>query len=102
LRRDRRLLLALILFSAALVAGIIQAWIIRLYITAAVMGGGDYWDHFVGVFGGRSVANRPNSFCFDYCAPALPFIAGWIAISAFVGGVFAVLLAWLKPARLSL
>ena len=94
--RDKRLLVALILFSIALGAGLIQAWIIRHYITAAVMGG-EYWDEFVSVFGGEAPARGPNIFCFDYCAPDLPFIAGWAALSAFLGGAFFVLLAWWKP-----
>jgi hypothetical protein len=96
LRRDKRLLVALILFGIALGAGLVQAWIIRLYITAAVMGG-EYWDHFISVFGGMSPAKGPNTFCFDYCAPDLPIIAGGVALSGFLGGAFFVTLAWWKP-----
>lgn len=96
MRRDKRLPAALILSGIALVSGLIQAWIVRSYITAAVMGG-EYWDHFVSVFGGKTPSRGPNTLCFDYCAPDLPFIAGWVALSAFLGGAFFVLLAWWKP-----
>lgn len=93
--RDRRLLVALILFLIALVAGLIQAWIIRLYITAAVMGG-SYWDHFIDLFGLEPVVG-PNQVCFDYCAPSLPFVAGWIGIVAFFAGWGVLASAWWRP-----
>ena len=88
LKRDRRLLVALMLFLAALIASLIQAWIVNLYIVAAVMGGG-YWDHFIELFGLDPIVG-PNQFCFDYCAPTLPFLAGWIGIIAFLSGCLTV------------
>ncbi|WP_427964229.1 hypothetical protein [Altererythrobacter sp.] len=97
MKRDRRLLIALLLFLAATVAAIIQSWIVSMYIVAAVMGGG-YWDQFIEFFGLEPITG-PNQACFDYCAPTLPFIAGWIAIGGFVIGCILVAHAWWKPER---
>ena len=97
LKRDRRLLIALMLFLAAALAGVIQAWIVNRYIVAAVMGGG-YWDQFIELFDLEPITG-PNQACFDYCAPSLPFFAGWIALGAFVGGCIFVAHAWWKPER---
>lgn len=93
--RDRRLMIALVLFFVALIAGVIQAWIIRLYLTAAVMRG-EYQDHFTDLFGLKPVVG-PNQVCFDYCAPSLPFVAGWIGITAFISGVMVLAFAWWRP-----
>jgi len=97
MKRDRRLLIAMLLFLVAVIAGLIQAWIINLFIVAAVMGGG-YWDHFIELFGLDPITG-PNQACFDYCAPSLPFIAGWIGIFAFLAGCSMVAYAWWKPKR---
>ena len=95
--RDRRLLIALLLFLVALLAGLIQAWIVNLYIVAAVMGQ-PYWDHFIDMFGLEPIAG-PNQACFGYCAPSLPLAAGLIAIVAFLAGWIMVGYAWWKPNR---
>lgn len=87
----------MLLFLTALVAGIFQAWIVNLYIVAAVMGQ-QHWDHFTDFFGVDPVAG-PNQVCFDYCAPSLPFVAGGIGIAAFLAGSVLVALAWWKPQR---
>jgi len=89
--------MALLLFLIALVAGIIQAWIVNLYIVAAVMGQ-QHWDQFTDFFGVDPVV-EPNQVCFDYCAPSLPFVAGWIGIASFLVGSILVAFAWWKPAR---
>ncbi len=96
--RDRRLLMAMLLFLAALIAGLIQTWIVHLYIVAAVMGGQAYWDHFVDLFGLDPVT-VPGQICFDYCAPDLPFVAGWIGIAAFLAGWIILGFAWWKSKR---
>jgi len=93
--RDRRLMIALVLFFVSLIAGFIQAWIIRLYLAAAVMGG-EYWDHFTDLFGLKPIVG-PNQVCFDYCAPPLPFVAGWIGIAAFISGSMVLAFAWWRP-----
>ncbi|RKF18229.1 hypothetical protein D6851_15595 [Altericroceibacterium spongiae] len=85
------------MFLAAAVGGTIQAWIVNRYIVAAVMGGG-YWDHFIEFFELEPITG-PNQACFDFCASSLPFIAGWIAIGAFISGCILVAHAWLKPER---
>lgn len=97
MKRDPRLLIAILLFLAALIAGLVQAWIVKLYIVAAVMGQ-PYWDHFVDLFDVDPIVG-PNQACFDFCAPSMPFIAGWIGIVAFLGGCFLVAHAWWKPNR---
>ena len=97
MKRDRRLLVAMLLFLVAVVAGLVQAWIVHLYIVAAVMGQ-QYWDHFTDFFGVDPVVG-PNQVCFDYCAPSLPFVAGWIGIVAFMAGWILVASAWWKPKR---
>jgi hypothetical protein len=90
-------MIALLLFLTALISGIIQAWIVSLYIFAAVMGQ-QYWDQFTDFFGVDPVVG-PNQVCFDYCAPSLPFLAGWIGIVAFLAGWIMVAIAWWNPQR---
>jgi hypothetical protein len=38
MRRDRRLLIAILLFFGSLIAGLVQAVILRAYVAAAVLG----------------------------------------------------------------
>ena len=94
MRRDRRLLSAMLLFLISLIAWAVQAWIVQAYIFSAVMGG---WDQFADFFGVEAPASGPVVFCLDYCAPELPFMAGWIAIAAFVSGWITMAYAWWKP-----
>jgi hypothetical protein len=94
--RDRRLLIALLLFSTALIAGLIQSWIVRLYLNAAIMG---HWTWFADTFGVPAPARGPDIFCFDYCAPRLPFLAGWIGITSFVAELVLLALAWWRSKR---
>ncbi len=96
MRRDRRLLGAMALFGTSFIAALVQAWIVNLYIQAAVLGG---WDQFAAFFGVTAPSSGPDKFCFDYCAPELPFIAGWIAIGAFLSGFFSLICIWWKPAK---
>lgn len=55
------------------------------------------WAHFAETFSVEAPASGPNTYCFDYYAPDLPFIAGWFGIAAFVGGLIMVALAWWTP-----
>ena len=94
MRRDRRLLIAMLLFMVSLIAWTIQAFIVRAYVFHAVMGG---WEQFASTFGVAAPPSGPNVFCFDYCAPKLPFAAGWIGIAAFSIGWIMLAYAWWKP-----
>jgi hypothetical protein len=93
MKRDRRLLTVIMLFLIAIIAGLVQAWIIRLYLDAAVLG---HWTWFADTFGVHAPASGPDKFCFDYCAPRLPFLAGWIGIASFFGGLAALAFVWWK------
>lgn len=90
MQRDRRLLAALFLFMVALVAGIIQAWIVNAYVRSAIRG---VWEPFADAFG----VTAPAKFCLDYCAPELPFVAGWVAIAAFISGLITLAFTWWTP-----
>ena len=92
--RDIRLLIALLLFVLSLIAGLIQAWILRLYIEASVSG---HWEYFSETFSVRAPASGPNDFCFDHCAADLPFLAGWIGVICFGLGLVVLVYCWLKP-----
>lgn len=91
MKRDRRLLSAMFFLFTALVAGLVQAWIVRLYLDAAVFGD---WTWFGNTFGVSVPASEPKTFCFDYCAPRLPFLAGWIGIVSFSAGLVTLALTW--------
>lgn len=80
----------LLLVSAA-IAGLVQAWIVHLYLDAAVR---RQWTWFADTFGVPAPATGPEIFCFDYCAPPLPFLAGWIGIASFAAGLATLALAW--------
>lgn len=94
MRRDRRLLVAILLLIAAAIAGLVQAWIIRVYLDAAILG---HWAWFADTFGVEAPASGPDKFCFDNCAPRLPLLAGWISLATFFAGMLALTLAWWKP-----
>ena len=92
--RDRRLLIAMLLFAGSLTAWAVQVWITALYINASIMGN---WTWFADTFSLEAPATGPNEFCFDSCAPNLPFVAGWIGIGAFLAGWIVLAYAWWKP-----
>jgi hypothetical protein len=94
MRRDKRLLVALLSFLTALVACAVQVEITALYIDAAVLGG---WTWFAKTFSVEVPGSGPGEFCFDYCAPALPFFAGWIALAGFLFGWVVLFHAWWSP-----
>jgi len=81
---------------ASVVAWAIQAWILRLYIDAAVTRN---WADFSKVFGVEAPAAGPELFCLDHCAAELPFIAGWLGMALFLSGFALLFLAWFKPRR---
>lgn len=94
MRRDRRLLLAMLSFAASLIAWATQAWITKLYIDAAVLGG---WEWFAETFSVEAPPSGPEVYCFDYCAPELPFLFGWVGVAAFALGWIMLAYAWWKP-----
>jgi hypothetical protein len=94
MRRDRRLLIAMLLFFGSLVAGLVQAFILRAYVAAAVLGD---WTYFADTFSVGAPASGPDGFCFDYCAPDLPFVSGWTGIASFLAGLILLAYAWWKP-----
>ena len=84
------------LFLMSFIGWAVQAWIVEAYIYSAVMG---HWEQFAAFFGVKAPASGPDAFCFDYCAPELPFVAGWFAIVAFISGWAMLAYAWWKPKR---
>ena len=93
-RRDRRLLAALILFAVGSVCALAQAIIVRAYVTSAVMG---HWDWFGRTFSVQVPGSEPNTVCFDWCAPKMPFLAGYLAMACLLVAAALVLQAWRKP-----
>lgn len=93
-KRDIRLLIGLLLLITAMIAGLVQAWILQLYFDAAVSG---HWEYFSELFSVEPPASGPNVFCFDHCVADLPFLAGWIAIASFLLGFAVLAYCWWKP-----
>lgn len=88
-KRDLRLAIALLLLVFSAIAAVLQSVIVANWMNASVLG---HWEWFVDTWGGELPARGPNVFCFDWCAPDLPFWAGWIAIGGFAASF--VLIAW--------
>ena len=65
----------MLLFAGSLIAFALQAAITASYIEAAVIGN---WTWFGDAFSIEVPGSDPNKVCFDYCAPKLPFLIGWI------------------------
>ena len=93
-RRDFRILLALIFFSVSAVSVVIQAWIVKLYLEAALH---DNWEYFSKIFSVQPPSFGPNVYCLDRCVAEMPFSAGWIGISSFVLGWSIIFYVWLLP-----
>lgn len=94
MERDKRLLIALLLFAGSFVAWIVQVWVTTLYIEASIWGD---WTWFAETFSVEAAARGPDVFCFGRCAPDLPFVSGWIGTGAFLSGFIMLLVAWWKP-----
>ncbi|MEH3157617.1 MAG: hypothetical protein PGN08_01095 [Sphingomonas taxi] len=97
MKRDRRLLFALLCFAITAVAATIEAGIVSSYVYAAVMGEGAK-QYFADQFG-LGTWPEPNRDCLDFCMPPLPLLPAWIAIGAFALGTGLVILAWWRPRR---
>jgi hypothetical protein len=94
-RRDRRLLIPICLLLISLSAMVIQAQILDIYITSAIVD--ENWETMVQLFGVEAPAHGPTQFCFGRCAPELPFVAGWIGTGSFLAGLISLIVIWWKP-----
>lgn len=95
MKKDRRLLIPLGLLLVAFVSIFVQSWIVGDYIYSSIM---DHnWESFAQKYGVEAPANGPNVYCLDYCAPELPFAAGWIGIATFLSGLASLTYIWFKP-----
>ncbi|WP_162814909.1 hypothetical protein [Erythrobacter aureus] len=92
-KRDRRLLISIAFLIISVASFSYQALIIKLYIDGAVTGN---WDYFSKTFS-APLLYGPNQACFDYCAPELPFVWGWIGIVSVLLGVATLAYSWWKP-----
>jgi hypothetical protein len=95
IKRDRRLLVSLLLLIAALVAIYIQAFVTTIYHHAAAS---NDWALLLKYFPSAALPPvPPGAVCFDNCSPDLPFIAGWVAIGCFALGLLSLTYCWWKP-----
>lgn len=93
-KRDIRLLIALLLFSLAAIAGLVQSWVLLLYIESIIARD---WTYFSNKFSVEAPASGPDVFCFGRCVAELPFLAGWIGLVAFILGMALLAYCWCKP-----
>lgn len=93
--RDRRLLIPLILLVLSFIALLIQAYIVNDYIRSSVLDSN--WEMFSEKYGVEAPHNGPELYCFDYCAPKLPFWFGWSGIGLFVTALIFLTYIWWKP-----
>jgi hypothetical protein len=90
--RDRKIPIAFAFLMLCMFATLYQAFILKLYITTAVMGD---WKQFSKVFS-VPLPVKSDQFCFDYCAPKLPFFWGWVGIASFVSAAVIIAYCWWK------
>ncbi|MEY2855424.1 MAG: hypothetical protein RL030_2556 [Pseudomonadota bacterium] len=91
-KRNRRLLLALLLFAATAVSTLVQVWVTNFYLYSA---NAQDWTLFLEWFPSYALPPIPPGHgCFDDCSPDLPFVAGWIAVAAFVMGFIILARIW--------
>jgi len=83
------------LFVVSFAALAVEAWIVAVYIHSSVLD--PNWESMVHIFGVEPPAHGPGVYCFDYCAPRLPFLAGWIGIGTFLSGLTSLAYIWFKP-----
>ncbi len=95
MKRDRRLLAPIALLMIAAVALSYQAIIARNFFVSAVLD--PNWESLVVLYGVETPPKGPDRFCLDYCAPRMPFVAGWTGIASFFGSFVSLLLIWWKP-----
>ncbi|KQN78559.1 hypothetical protein ASE91_14170 [Sphingomonas sp. Leaf62] len=96
MRRDRRLSIALVLLLITFIAAAVQVWMTALYIDSLILGN---WAWFSETFRVEAPASGAGQFCFDRCAPNLPFIAGWIGLGSLLAATITLAIVWWKPFR---
>ena len=72
-----------------------QSIVVTNYIHSSVLD--PNWESFVFLYDVEAPAKGPDIFCFDYCAPKLPFTAGWVGIGSFIGALLSLVIIWLRP-----
>lgn len=94
-RRDRRLLLALMLFLSSGVACLAQTWVLNLYIWSV---DSRDWSHFLSFFPSYATETPPEQYyhCLGRCYPDLPFFPGWIGLISFCLGLAVLAYSWWK------
>jgi hypothetical protein len=91
-KRDRRLLVSLLLFAASAVSTLAQVWVTNFYIYSALA---QDWTWFLEWFPSHELPTvPPGHVCLDDCYPDLPLVAGWIAIAAFSLGTIILMYCW--------
>lgn len=98
MRRDRRLSIALVLLLTTVIAAAGQVWITSLYIDALALGN---WAWFSETFRVETPLAGASQFCFDRCAPNLPFIVGWIGLGSLLAAIMMLAIVWWKPFPMS-
>lgn len=100
-RRDRRLLLSLLLFAISGGSLLVQMMITAFYISSALHGN---WTSFLEEFPSSAPPSldlppplEPGAYCLDGCAPILPVVAGWAGVLSFLLGLSVLAYAWWKP-----
>lgn len=95
MKRDWRLLMPIALLLISLATLAYQTIVVTNYIHSSVLD--PNWETFVYLYGVEAPANGPDQFCFDYCAPDLPFVAGWIGIGCFLSALLSLIYIWFRP-----
>ena len=91
-KRDKWLLLALLLFTSAAALLAFQAWVATLYHFSAVA---NNWTQFVKWFpSAAQPPTAPGMVCFDDCSPDLPLVAGWLGSVSFILGLATLAYRW--------
>lgn len=93
-KRDRRLLLSILLFVVSASAVLVQGYIVALYVNSALT---DDWTAYANIFPSAVRPDDPTSVCFAYCFPHMPFMAGWIGVVSFILGTYLLVACWWNP-----
>jgi hypothetical protein len=96
-KRDRRILVAIVLLLIFGISLYIQAWIWGLYVGAMIT------QDWTSVFDKFPSARPPplealeDIYTIDDRTPQPPFLAGWIALASFFSALGILIYIWLKP-----
>lgn len=89
LERDKRLIFPISCLFVALVTGLLQGITLNGYVEASYTRD---WEYFASNYG----VEIPG-LCFGICAPKLPFMFGWIAITTFLAAFLSLLFIYWRP-----